>query len=281
LEVRAAFAAVRPRRRVSATYLSIAHLTLSISPDYLRTIEPSHPAVLDYESIGTNNCGGRKWPQWPHSEIAIQGTGPARDDLFGLAIHLARSSFTCATPGGDGLVQQRQSARPTRPSCTLRLLRRKVWPRSLLSLPHRALFKEVRRAFQDASAERQPLAVAISRCLRGLRFPRKGGTQAGRSRGGRKPLCPHVSRTHLISTTASPWEAPNEVRFGQRQDAISEKSLRALRRTDRRGWLSAGHPDAALLLRRRMPRAPVRRNRDTSGKPSQGLVTRSRKARAF
>jgi len=81
------------------------------------------------------------------------------------ALHLCAMfdvNMTRARPRGDGHAQSRQSASAARPSCTLRSLRRKVWSHSLLSLPHRAVFNEVRRALQGPSGERQPLVVAIS-----------------------------------------------------------------------------------------------------------------------
>jgi hypothetical protein len=69
---------------------------------------------------------------------------------------------------GDGYAKQERSFRLATPawsSCALRCLRRKVWPHSLLQLPHGPLFENVRRAFQAPPAGRQPLAMGISTYL--------------------------------------------------------------------------------------------------------------------
>src|SRR5579859_1672740 len=128
--------------------------------------------------------------------------------------------------------------------------------------------------------------MAISRCLRTEEQIKQGVPGARDLRTGSR----HVERAarlrsgprnHPIRSIASPWEASHEIRVGQWQDAVPAKFLWALRWTNRRGRLFAGHPDAALLLRRGVLRAQVRRPREACRKSGQGLVKRRRERLAY
>jgi len=66
---------------------------------------------------------------------------------------------------GDRHAQQLSTATARR-SNALRHLRQKVWPRPLLFLANRPLFKEVRGSLQGPPRCRRQMAVAISRRLR-------------------------------------------------------------------------------------------------------------------
>jgi hypothetical protein len=132
----------------------------------------------------------------------------------------------------------------------LRDLRRQVWPRPLLRLANRPLFKEVRCPLQDTPGERSPMATSVSSHL----------------------TCRPLPSILPLPRIASHWGTPNEIRAGEWPDTAPKTLLRVLLTADRKRLL-ARNRDAPHLLRSRLLRRPLQKRVRASRKTGNGIMS--------